>query len=554
MEELTINPEKCPKFEPNAFKKEKCKHCQRIWKEHKGVIDPALVQAFVAAAQKKVDEEKRREQGEKDKERAKLLAKKKQAQAVEDEWLFSGDGGLDNDPERGKADTVDSDDDLGFRMFNLEDMQRLGASSAPSTTSKALKVVNLIDFGECDEAPAPVAEPSVPAVLLDPAPTTAAASAEGPSAMQIEHDRPRDDGLRAENEQLRTENEHLRAEIEHLQLMLAHANEEKNIQVAIVKDEVAEKQAAVEDLQRQRSDSELQLAVERARFLTSTARQCEELEAAQATLARLRLELDSLRVDNERLVQREAESRAALESHKDVVEAAKAVPERVPEVEGTLPDSENPPTFAESSSRPVQEVMAPYEEASATMPSPDDTASPPPATSAPATKEATLTVTASQGPPLEEVSLPTCQRVSDLRSLCMRIRVALGDKASSFDDELPSAPRLDPDGVSATRTMRELEEELADIVESAAAALAASERVASDHLRLTHKLRNLERSSTEAQAPKRGDVSADQAALILRNLRLQSESQLAWIRKQSRIASPCSSLTPTVPLLEAVGD
>jgi len=51
MDELVENPDGCTRFEPNAFKRVKCKQCGRPWHEHKGVITEAHVDGMVKLSQ-----------------------------------------------------------------------------------------------------------------------------------------------------------------------------------------------------------------------------------------------------------------------------------------------------------------------------------------------------------------------------------------------------------------------------------------------------------------------------------------------------------------------
>merc|ERR1719456_1773100 len=112
MDELVPNPDNCPRFEPNQFKKEKCKNCGRPWQEHQGVITQAQVDVYTASKKKAAEDKAAKEAEAKAKAKAKIAAKKKAQQAVEDEWLFDGSKAAADDKDD------DSDDDLGFRMFS----------------------------------------------------------------------------------------------------------------------------------------------------------------------------------------------------------------------------------------------------------------------------------------------------------------------------------------------------------------------------------------------------------------------------------------------------
>jgi hypothetical protein len=79
----------------------------------------------------------------------------------------------------------------------------------------------------------------------------------------------------------------LLGEIEHLRHMLRNANEEKTIQVEIVQDEVVEKQKIIEDMKRQRTEDQANINALQQQ-VASASSQAEEL-------ARLRVEVEELR-------------------------------------------------------------------------------------------------------------------------------------------------------------------------------------------------------------------------------------------------------------------
>jgi len=251
---LVPNPDGCCHFDPNPFKKEVCKNCRRKWQEHKGVIDPAVLEGFLAQVRHAAAERDKAKAAQLEKEKAKALAKKKANQAVEDEWFFEG-----------KDDGPDSDDDAGFRMLMAEDLTppqlRNGSKSKPQFIVK-----NLIDFGECDASdleplsqptgaaippatPPPVRseplEPEVPS--LSPAPV--------PRSPQDSWDLPTTLSTRARPEYA----EDLRGEIEHLRMCLAQANETKQIELDIVKDELDAKEVTIRTLTEERDTAKEKL-------------------------------------------------------------------------------------------------------------------------------------------------------------------------------------------------------------------------------------------------------------------------------------------------------
>lgn len=304
--EMVPNLDGCARFEPNAFKKEKCKHCGRLWSEHKGVIDRNFVEHFTKAKRKGVEDKQKAEDVVKAKAAAKKASLKKQDQAVEDEWLF--DTAKDG---KGAADE-ESDDDMGFRMYSQADLQSATAGAGAAGARAPLKVVNLIDFGECDvphgeelsggatgststggsgsargasAAPTdssklsrPQAVPGLGAVGIPPAPSApevfgANASMHGGGGEDISL--------------MRTENGRLRDEIDYLQQMLANANDEKKIQVEIINDELEEKKRLIEELRRQKAELEASLRVAQeladAAFITAQAQAQDALETQRRT-------------------------------------------------------------------------------------------------------------------------------------------------------------------------------------------------------------------------------------------------------------------------------
>lgn len=192
---------------------------------------------------------------------------------------------------------------MGFQMLIPEQVQK-----PKPVDNKPLKVKNLIDFSECDVTSEEIIErprqdlssssdavasrllvdqesalPGCPVVGMAPArqgsmmqPDDLGASLHEPADMggaargSLTAAQPAQQGLQEE----------LLAEIEHLRQMLADANEEKSIQVAIVQDEVIEKQQLVEDLRRRRDETEVQLRHVRDRV------DALEAQAAQAAAER----------------------------------------------------------------------------------------------------------------------------------------------------------------------------------------------------------------------------------------------------------------------------
>jgi len=129
-------------------------------------------------------------------------------------------------------------------------------------------VKNLIDFSACDV-------PDVP------------------------EDRSSDGQCRLEEELM------LISEVEHLWQMLVDANEENHIQVAMVRDEVVEKQQHVEELKRQCHDidGKLQTAVEQVSKLEARAAQfANERDEARTLAESRRVEAKLARIESEHLL------------------------------------------------------------------------------------------------------------------------------------------------------------------------------------------------------------------------------------------------------------
>lgn len=55
--ELIDNPDECPSFAPNKFNPEKCKNCGHAWREHKGVISKRFLTSYTATAKMVEDQD-----------------------------------------------------------------------------------------------------------------------------------------------------------------------------------------------------------------------------------------------------------------------------------------------------------------------------------------------------------------------------------------------------------------------------------------------------------------------------------------------------------------
>ncbi|CAJ1403221.1 unnamed protein product [Effrenium voratum] len=310
MDELLPNPDDCSKFEPNAFKKEKCKQCGRPWTEHKGVISEEHLQNFLKLKQKAQEDKDKKEAEAQQAIAAKKAAKKRASQDANDDWF------LEDDKKAPAVLDYDSDDDVGFRMFG-QDSLPAEMFGRKSETVREVKVVNLIDWGECDiadkeeafgagEATGSSVSTRAPPVEARPLEQPGDFSFQEPSKPAFQH------GGHGNQDML--------TEIQHLRQMLADANEEKAIQVAIVRDEVVEKQQQVAELTRQKNEMEAMLREARAKLDS-----CEDKEAtvkvdqveAACQAERLEAENHAEKVDKaeaEQLAARLAEAEAKLEA------------------------------------------------------------------------------------------------------------------------------------------------------------------------------------------------------------------------------------------------
>lgn len=253
------NPNGCTSFEVHPFRKDKCKHCFCTWQEHLGVISPTLVHEYVVAAQRAAEENRRKEEKTHAVAQTKIAAKKK---TVEDDWFFDSLPTPTKDGASLRATDVDSEDeqDVGFRMSVNREPEKVGAKRSCPTDVKPLKVVNLIDYSECDV-------PDVNVLKENRSASDSCTRIEGKSNRGLNH---------SEKELL--------AEIEHLRQRLADADAIRDIQVSIVQDEVQRKQFEIDELKRH-----CEQALERQRSVEETLSAMRE-QSERDTNARLELE------------------------------------------------------------------------------------------------------------------------------------------------------------------------------------------------------------------------------------------------------------------------
>lgn len=320
LNELQPNPDDCAKFEPNPFKQEKCKHCGRLWIEHKGVISEEYLLKFQKKRLQAQEEKEKKEAETVQAAAAKKLAKKRASQAAEDDWLFE-------DKDKDKDGTVeatgnDSDDDMGFRMLLGSEIGNFAPQKA--VEHKELKVVNLIDFNECDVADdteeangeATGSSVSTRAPLIEARPEVSYPMGKGDSGFH--------DSAGRLSSGLQSASHHdLVEEIQLLRQMLEDANEEKEIQVEIVRDDVAEKQQKILELTRQKDEMEALLREARSKIESYDEQPKEEKEAAtdkaeeeklKARLTELEAKLEAAEAEKAAEVQKALEAQTAAEA------------------------------------------------------------------------------------------------------------------------------------------------------------------------------------------------------------------------------------------------
>jgi len=147
-------------------------------------------------------------------------------------------------------------------MFSGHDLDRAPIerrSASSSNASRPLKVINLVDFGECNHLGGFIGAPS------DGASGSARSSSAGlcpPPPAGAEPPLPRMPPPAAATAAFPPTSEsqpRLEEEIQYLRQRLADSNEERSICVAIVRDEVADKQRAIDELRCRNEDVEASL-------------------------------------------------------------------------------------------------------------------------------------------------------------------------------------------------------------------------------------------------------------------------------------------------------
>lgn len=283
------------------------------------MIDQALVDEFIGKRQKLLDSVRKKEEDAKQQAREKALAKKRNNQAVEDEWLFncSKDELLQNIQP-------DSDDetDTGFRMFtpNNNDVSS-SHFNRPKPAERPLKVVNFIDFSECNVQDVPQDVHTAAPLIEHEEGTGNSGPMEHSSAAMPRTMVGPDDFC----SQSILGQQDLIAEIQHLRQLLADAGEEKAIELAIVRDEVDERQRLISTLKQERFEVERKLQETHDKLgrveaevealpqqAQSNGAAAEALQAETRQAVARQAETELLRVDFERCRAEAVNLRAAL--------------------------------------------------------------------------------------------------------------------------------------------------------------------------------------------------------------------------------------------------
>eukprot|EP00931_Biecheleriopsis_adriatica_P086988 TRINITY_DN61516_c0_g1_i1.p1 TRINITY_DN61516_c0_g1~~TRINITY_DN61516_c0_g1_i1.p1 ORF type:complete len:464 (-),score=94.41 TRINITY_DN61516_c0_g1_i1:174-1544(-) len=269
MDDLQSNPVGCSSFEPNVFRREKCKNCGHPWHQHLGVISQAALAEFSSLRQQAVEART----AARAKFKAQAGTKKRRAhRAVEDGWFFD----REQDSDGISGDECDSDGE-GFRMFVGQDLELapIDHKSASSSGSKPLKIVNLIDFLECNPPAALPTSTSTGAASGSSSSVASAASSSSSlatSSSTLASSQTQTNSVAAGYSMpMRSKDDVLLEEIQFLRQMLKDTNEEKRIQVAIVRDEVADKQRTIDELRQQVAVAEANLTKPSAPLTFSTA-------------------------------------------------------------------------------------------------------------------------------------------------------------------------------------------------------------------------------------------------------------------------------------------
>jgi len=351
MPELQENPIGCTNFEPNLFRRERCKHCGRSWQLHAGAISESALHSFVRE-QEEASSFRASAKAEA-KAKAKALARRRELRAVEDNWLFDVTGSAAAATRSDGEGSTETDESGGFVMVSGREWieGQAQASIAAAQRSNRPFVVNLVNFAECNVAQHPSSNGSssshaaAVAASAPEVPSGSSSSAAAPERQQVpevvarspssaastpvrpmtsslppitsissaEARRPLSSSPSSRQGQfsmpMHSKDDVLLEEIQYLRQMLADANEEKRIQIGIIRDELAEKQRAIESLMSMEKTPEPQPQQQQE----APSKENSEISEAEQILNAQRLQLQRARADLSQDRKELEEQRAALE-------------------------------------------------------------------------------------------------------------------------------------------------------------------------------------------------------------------------------------------------
>lgn len=228
-----VGDENCDTFAPNPFKlaillqKENCKNCGRSWTDHQDVISEDQVGGYLKAIKNAADD----------------WRKLQQVKHTGDHESWLSDEFQDALTTTEVPDSETESSDVEFQMFTPTNFGEAPVKHEQKAAKNSLKVINLIDFGECNEIP----ESQFPSPELQDG--TAPCDNEVCNAC-AHHDAVHSSQLLHEN---------LQEQIHSLKQMLLDTVQEKAVQISFLHDELHEKDQLIADLRRRHSDSESSL-------------------------------------------------------------------------------------------------------------------------------------------------------------------------------------------------------------------------------------------------------------------------------------------------------
>lgn len=333
---LAPNLYNCKCFRPNAFRQGRCMDCGLSWSQHQGVIAEEYIskycslgelRAVVVAAEEGAATEKCAEsvtpvlpaeplpELEAEEERAAeswrpSMSGRGGTRTAEQDWFYTD---ADMRCDRGEGDSAEVAAG-GFEMSEITPQEK--SQVVQQLSSPKVKVVNLINFEECNVSDDPDTRSRMSIANHDDVlgkweDLEATSSCSGEtiaeslelSQTSSEADPSSSDGGHAG----RAKQEELLAEIQHLKERLLDTHVEKQIELDIVRNQLAAKQLLVEELLKQSSELEQKCG--------ALEQRCAELEQRNGLLQQQSAELSEL--DRRRLQKLEAQLSYARQYYKD---------------------------------------------------------------------------------------------------------------------------------------------------------------------------------------------------------------------------------------------